>query len=402
MTTSASVGVVVVAAGAGIRLGSETPKAFVPVVGRTVLERALEPIFGMSEPAQVVVVVPEDRLTQAQDLVRRSAGPAVEFVTVIVGGATRQASVSAGLAALWPDVGIALVHDAARPFTPTGLFEAVVERVRATGEGVIPGLPVADTLKRTVDEVASETVDRSTLTAIQTPQGFPRATLIDAYALAAQDYTDDAALFAAAGHTVRVIAGDPHSFKITTPWDLRRAEQLAQPESAGTAHGNRDRRPRPRRVGPALARGAVLAGGARSRRSQRRRRALARDLRRPALGGRARRPRQPVRHERSALRGRPRGGIPSRDGRAGDRRGVPHPERRGAAGRGAAAAGRAAHGTREPAQRAGRGTRERVRDHDRRPRLHRARRGHCRRSDGAARLPGFRCAVNSLGDHPAL
>lgn len=237
MTTSASVGVVVVAAGAGIRLGSETPKAFVPVVGRTVLERALEPIFGMSEPAQVVVVVPEDRLTQAQDLVRRSAGPAVEFVTVIVGGATRQASVSAGLAALWPDVGIALVHDAARPFTPTGLFEAVVERVRATGEGVIPGLPVADTLKRTVDEVASETVDRSTLTAIQTPQGFPRATLIDAYALAAQDYTDDAALFAAAGHTVRVIAGDPHSFKITTPWDLRRAEQLAQPESAGLRTG---------------------------------------------------------------------------------------------------------------------------------------------------------------------
>jgi 2-C-methyl-D-erythritol 4-phosphate cytidylyltransferase/2-C-methyl-D-erythritol 2,4-cyclodiphosphate synthase len=107
--------------------------------------------------------------------------------------------------------------------------------VRASGQGVIPGLPVADTLKRTDADVAFETVDRSVLSAIQTPQGFPRVELTEAYAAATEDYTDDAAVFAAAGHTVRVITGDALAFKITTPWDLRRAQALVDPStSSGT------------------------------------------------------------------------------------------------------------------------------------------------------------------------
>jgi 2-C-methyl-D-erythritol 4-phosphate cytidylyltransferase/2-C-methyl-D-erythritol 2,4-cyclodiphosphate synthase len=229
--TAASVGVVVVAAGAGTRLGADMPKAFVALGDRSILERSLEPILGMAEPAQIVVVVPEAQLVRAQDIVRRSSGVANEFVSVVPGGATRQSSVAAGLGALWPDVGVVLVHDAARPFTPTELFEAVVERVRATGDGAIPGLPVADTLKRTTDGVARETVDRSVLSAVQTPQGFPRAELAAAYAAATDDHTDDAALFAAAGHVVHLLVGDPRAFKITTTWDLRRAEQLAAPAS---------------------------------------------------------------------------------------------------------------------------------------------------------------------------
>jgi 2-C-methyl-D-erythritol 4-phosphate cytidylyltransferase/2-C-methyl-D-erythritol 2,4-cyclodiphosphate synthase len=143
---------------------------------------------------------------------------------VVVGGPTRQSSVAAGLDALWPDVGVVLVHDAARPFAPAALFESVVARVRASGQGIIPGLPVADTLKRLDEDLALETVDRSVLSAIQTPQGFPRVELTESYALATKDYTDDAAVFAAAGHTVRVIMGDALAFKITTPWDLRRAQ----------------------------------------------------------------------------------------------------------------------------------------------------------------------------------
>jgi 2-C-methyl-D-erythritol 4-phosphate cytidylyltransferase/2-C-methyl-D-erythritol 2,4-cyclodiphosphate synthase len=181
----------------------------------------------MSEAAQVVVVVPAEHLVHAGELVRSSAGVAVEFASVVVGGETRQASVAAGLDALWPGVGVVLVHDAARSFTPTALFEAVVSRVRATGEGVIPGLPVTDTLKITAAGRATETVDRSLLSAVQTPQGFPRAELAAAYAAASIEYTDDAALFAAAGHAVHVIEGDPLAFKITTPWDMRRAQQLA-------------------------------------------------------------------------------------------------------------------------------------------------------------------------------
>jgi 2-C-methyl-D-erythritol 4-phosphate cytidylyltransferase/2-C-methyl-D-erythritol 2,4-cyclodiphosphate synthase len=223
-TNTATVGVIVVAAGAGSRLGAELPKAFVSLGGRSILQRALDPIFGMSEPAQVVVVVPEAQLALARDEVRESASSAVEYVSVVVGGPTRQSSVAAGLDALWPDVGVVLVHDAARPFAPAALFEAVVARVRASGQGIIPGLPVADTLKRLDEDLALETVDRSVLSAIQTPQGFPRVELTESYALATKDYTDDAAVFAAAGHTVRVIMGDALAFKITTPWDLRRAQ----------------------------------------------------------------------------------------------------------------------------------------------------------------------------------
>jgi 2-C-methyl-D-erythritol 4-phosphate cytidylyltransferase / 2-C-methyl-D-erythritol 2,4-cyclodiphosphate synthase len=226
MTTSATVGVIVVAAGSGSRLGAELPKAFVALGGSSILQRALESVFGMTEAAQVVVVVPAAQVALAQDQVRAVAGAAVEYASVIAGGPARQSSVAAGLAALWPDVGVVLVHDAARPFTPTALFEAVIARVRASGQGVIPGLPVSDTLKRTDDDVALETVDRSVLSAIQTPQGFPRVELTAAYAAATQDYTDDAAVFAAAGHTVRVIQGDALAFKITTPWDLRRAQAL--------------------------------------------------------------------------------------------------------------------------------------------------------------------------------
>ena len=228
MTTSATVGVIVVAAGSGSRLGAELPKAFVSLGGRSILQRALASVLGMSEPAQIVVVVPTAYVQLAQDEVRDAAGAAIEYASVVVGGATRQSSVAAGLDALWPDVGIVLVHDAARPFTPTALFEAVVARVRESGQGVIPGIPVADTLKRMDADVALETVDRSVLSAIQTPQGFPRVELTESYAAAAQDYTDDAAVFAAAGHTVRVIQGDALAFKITTPWDLRRAQSLVE------------------------------------------------------------------------------------------------------------------------------------------------------------------------------
>jgi 2-C-methyl-D-erythritol 4-phosphate cytidylyltransferase/2-C-methyl-D-erythritol 2,4-cyclodiphosphate synthase len=238
MTTSATVGVIVVAAGSGSRLGAELPKAFVALGGSSIVQRALESVFGMTEAAQVVVVVPVAQVALAQDQVRTVAGAAVEYASVVAGGATRQSSVAAGLAALWPDVGVVLVHDAARPFTPTALFEAVVARVRASGQGVIPGLPVSDTLKRTDDDVALETVDRSVLSAIQTPQGFPRVELTAAYAAATQNYTDDAAVFAAAGHTVRVIQGDALAFKITTPWDLRRAQALvSETRVAGSLGG---------------------------------------------------------------------------------------------------------------------------------------------------------------------
>jgi 2-C-methyl-D-erythritol 4-phosphate cytidylyltransferase/2-C-methyl-D-erythritol 2,4-cyclodiphosphate synthase len=216
-----TVGVIVVAAGSGTRLGKPEPKAFVRVGSQTILERSLASVFGMAEPTQVVVVVPASHLSQTLELGAIRAGAASGYLSVVPGGETRQASVAAGIARLDDSIGVVLVHDAARPFTPSTLFESVIQRVRSTGDGVIPGLPVVDTLKRTDGVLALETVDRESLSAVQTPQGFPRAELAAAYADAATEYTDDAALYSAAGHAVHVIAGDAHGFKITTPWDLR-------------------------------------------------------------------------------------------------------------------------------------------------------------------------------------
>ncbi|WP_167052450.1 2-C-methyl-D-erythritol 4-phosphate cytidylyltransferase [Salinibacterium sp. ZJ77] len=225
------VAIIVVAAGSGSRLGHEVPKAFVPVGGVPILARALRGVFASAEPAQVVVVVPADRLDEARAIAAEASGVASEYVSVVVGGSTRQESVAAGLAVVVENVDTVLVHDAARALTPSTLIDRVVTAVRERGAGVIPALPVVDTVKRVEGDLVVAPVDRSDLVQVQTPQGFPRAQLVEVYATAADDHTDDAALFAAAGHPVTTIPGDAQAFKITTPWDLARAEQLVRPAS---------------------------------------------------------------------------------------------------------------------------------------------------------------------------
>ncbi|WP_344773744.1 2-C-methyl-D-erythritol 4-phosphate cytidylyltransferase [Gryllotalpicola kribbensis] len=222
------VAVIVVAAGSGTRLAAGAPKAFVPLAGSTILEHALHSVAGMRDEPHVIVVAPAELVDDARGMLSRVIGRG----EVVAGGATRQASVAAGLA-LVGDADIVLVHDAARALTPSALFDRVVDAVAASGAGAIPGLPVSDTIKRTADGGAIvETVDRSELSAVQTPQGFPAAELIAAYASAARDVTDDAQLMADAGHPVAVVEGDPLAFKVTTLWDLRRAEELLRPASA--------------------------------------------------------------------------------------------------------------------------------------------------------------------------
>jgi 2-C-methyl-D-erythritol 4-phosphate cytidylyltransferase / 2-C-methyl-D-erythritol 2,4-cyclodiphosphate synthase len=233
-----TVAVIVVAAGSGTRLGRPEPKAFVRVGARAILEHALDTVFTLAEPVQVIVVAPSAQLAEATSLARSTAASAEPYLTVVAGGDTRQQSVTAGLAELGAAVTVVLVHDAARAFTPASQFEAVIAGVRSSGGGVIPGLPLADTVKQTdwLGTVES-TPDRSTLAAVQTPQGFPRQALEAAYATATQDHTDDASVFSSAGGAVTVIDGDPLAFKITTPWDLRRAEGLVEP--AGLPSGLR-------------------------------------------------------------------------------------------------------------------------------------------------------------------
>ncbi|MDJ0336035.1 2-C-methyl-D-erythritol 4-phosphate cytidylyltransferase [Salinibacterium sp. G-O1] len=220
------IGIVVVAAGSGTRLGASQPKAFVELGGVTILERALGGVFQSVESAQVVVVAPRSHLEAARAIARRAAGAASGAISVVAGAEHRQASVAAGLAALGDDVDIVLVHDAARAMTPGDAFDTVTRAVRSSGNGIIPCLPVSDTIKRVDGSTVLDTVDRSELVHVQTPQGFPRAALDAAYAAATHEHTDDAALFSEAGHRVETVEGDARAFKITTPWDLQRAERM--------------------------------------------------------------------------------------------------------------------------------------------------------------------------------
>ncbi|WP_105567643.1 2-C-methyl-D-erythritol 4-phosphate cytidylyltransferase [Microbacterium halophytorum] len=238
---SPRVSVVVVAAGSGTRLGGDRPKAFIGLDERTILRHALERVFAVPEPMQVIVVAPEALVGEAMAdaaAAARDAGlpahDAQELAVVVPGGTTRQRSVAAGLARVLPQVGIVLVHDAARALTPPDVFVRVIERIRATGWGAMPMLPVIDTIKRVDGDRVSAAVERAELRAAQTPQGFRRDILDAAYAIVSREHTDDVAVVMEAGHPVAAVEGDALAFKITTPADLDHARRLVADGTAAT------------------------------------------------------------------------------------------------------------------------------------------------------------------------
>lgn len=218
-----TVAAILVAAGDGTRLGARVPKAFVRVGGRSLLEHAVRRFAAHPRVDSVVVVAPGGQLDEA----RRVAGAAA----VVAGGSTRQRSVALGLAALIPDTDLVLVHDVARAFLPADMIDRVVDALEAGADGVVPTLPVRDTI-RTADPVTGELgglVDRSRLLAMQTPQGFRRDVLVAAHAAGAGlDATDDAALVEALGHRVLAVRGDERAFKVTVPLDLELAEVVSR------------------------------------------------------------------------------------------------------------------------------------------------------------------------------
>jgi 2-C-methyl-D-erythritol 4-phosphate cytidylyltransferase/2-C-methyl-D-erythritol 2,4-cyclodiphosphate synthase len=226
----AQVAAVVVAAGQGLRAGGEIPKQFRRIAGETLLERALS-VF--AEASDVTFVQPVIRPNDV-DLVRRLTR-GMNVLEPVAGGATRQASVRAGLEALvscTPD--IVLVHDAARPFASASLITRAIEAAEKTG-AAIPALPVTDTVKR-IDNAGTieATLDRNSIRLVQTPQAFAFPVLFDAHrralAQGRDDFTDDAALAEWAGIKVSVFAGEPGNIKFTTPEDFARAEAI---QSAG-------------------------------------------------------------------------------------------------------------------------------------------------------------------------
>ncbi|ORB54270.1 2-C-methyl-D-erythritol 4-phosphate cytidylyltransferase [Mycobacteroides saopaulense] len=210
---------IVPAAGLGVRLGADVPKAFVTVGGRTMLERCVDGLLSSGAVDDVVVVVGADQLERAAALVGAAA-------TVVPGGAERTDSVRAGLAAVAAADWI-LVHDAARPLTPPDMIARIVAELREGRGAVIPAVAVTDTIK-SIDAqgTVSGTPDRASLRAVQTPQGFAADVLRRAYAAAGDVATDDAALVEQMGEGVHVVEGDRLAFKITTALDMTLAEAI--------------------------------------------------------------------------------------------------------------------------------------------------------------------------------
>ncbi len=219
-----SVAAVVVAAGRGTRAGGDVPKQFRTIGGETMLRRALFTLVDHPEVGHIQPVIHADDVDRFRAIESND-----HILPPVFGGATRQASVRAGLEALEarnPD--IVLIHDAARPFATPALISRAIEAAARTGAAV-PGLRVSDTVKSVDAEGTVErTLDRTTLRLIQTPQAFAFGPLLDAHARAAaqgrQDFTDDAALAEWAGLRVSVFEGESANVKVTNPEDFARAE----------------------------------------------------------------------------------------------------------------------------------------------------------------------------------
>jgi 2-C-methyl-D-erythritol 4-phosphate cytidylyltransferase len=229
-------GALVPAAGRGERLGRGDPKALRLAGGVPLLVHAVRTLASAPSVDVVVVAAPVGRVEDVRALLADVQGAQVD---VVEGGAERQDSVRLALAALPADVDVVLVHDAARALAPVALIEAVAAAVRAGTEAVVPGIAVADTLKQVdADGTVVATVDRSSLRAIQTPQGFRRSVLADLHANAKptdEPLTDDAGLAEAAGIHVLVMSGSDEAFKVTRPIDLLLAETVLAQRDSGSA-----------------------------------------------------------------------------------------------------------------------------------------------------------------------
>lgn len=217
------------AAGRGTRVGGDLPKQYLLINGVPVLLRAVRPFASHPEVAQVVVVLTPAEAERPPDFL---AALKSEALAIAAGGRERSDSVAAGLLALRAGCEIVLVHDGARPFVDRGVIDAVIAHARA-GVGAVAALPVSDTIKEAVGAdptLIGRTVPRAGLWRAQTPQGFPRRLLEEAYTragAAASSATDDASLVEACGGIVRLVPDSPRNMKITTRDDLAVAEALA-------------------------------------------------------------------------------------------------------------------------------------------------------------------------------
>jgi 2-C-methyl-D-erythritol 4-phosphate cytidylyltransferase len=222
----------------GTRFNSEVPKQFLPLGGTPVIWHAITALDEV-KGIESIIVVCEDRFCKT--FTSQIANQTLQSpIRVVAGGARRQDSVYAGMAAAPTGTEIVVIHDAVRPFPPR---DAVTEAIAAAREygGAILGIPISDTLKECDKEgFVLGSLDRQTVWRAQTPQVFQYALLMDAYQRIMADkitITDDATAFEASGHRVKIILGSPDNLKITEPKDMLRAEEILRRRYEGPRAG---------------------------------------------------------------------------------------------------------------------------------------------------------------------
>lgn len=224
------VSALVAAAGQGTRLGATLPKAYVELAGKTLVERSVRAMLDSGVVDDIAIVVSPSMEDHARVIFEKAE--LTDSVRFVHGSVERADSVWEGLKSIPDEDGIVLVHDAARALTPPDMIARVVGAVQAGAPGVIPVLPVADTIKRVDGIQVIDTPDRATLRAVQTPQAFDLATLRAAnekyFASSTRTFvaTDDASLMEWFGQPVTTVEGDGMAFKITTPIDLTLANAI--------------------------------------------------------------------------------------------------------------------------------------------------------------------------------
>ena len=218
---SMNVTALIVAAGSGSRMGGDTPKQYRPIGGKPVLRHAVEAMLAHPRVTSVRVVIGD-----GDGEAMRDATKGLDVGAAIIGGTTRQESVRRGLEALAADEpDLVLIHDAARPFCPPEVIDRLLTALK-TNSGAVPALPAADTLMRGKGRQLGETVDRTHLNRVQTPQAFHFRQILEAHrAKAAESFTDDATLFRSAMLGVVRVEGDEDLSKLTFEGDLVRAEE---------------------------------------------------------------------------------------------------------------------------------------------------------------------------------
>ena len=220
---------VIVAAGEGLRIGGNVPKPYLPLVGRAMLLRTLDRVFGARNIEKVVMVIAASELFRCEAMLRGDSALSQRPWVLQSGGATRQQSVKAGLEKVDGVTDIVVIHDGARPFVSPALIERCIESAGRNG-AVVVGLPARDTIKIVSDDHrVLSTPDRKAVWEIQTPQAFRREVIVEAHEWAAREgftATDDAMLVEQAGKPVWVIEGEKTNLKITVPEDLWLAEAM--------------------------------------------------------------------------------------------------------------------------------------------------------------------------------